>query len=94
MPRPARAGFVQAACHQFLAGAGLTVNQHARGGVAEAGDHLAQALDGGRMTDQARGERFLPRQPGAQVCHLERQATLLQRAGRWPRAVLARTASQ
>jgi hypothetical protein len=51
----ARAGFVQAAGDQFLAGAGFAVDQHVGGAVGQAGDHLrARAACRARVADQAR----------------------------------------
>ncbi|MCY1222239.1 hypothetical protein D9M69_520390 [compost metagenome] len=64
--RMALAGLVQAARHQFLAGAGLAVDQHVGVGAGEVGDQPAQALDRGRMADQAGFEFFASGQAFAQ----------------------------
>ncbi|MNY09150.1 hypothetical protein D3C86_1420470 [compost metagenome] len=80
MARAPAAGFVQAARHQFLAGAGLAVDQHVGGGVGQVGNHLAQPADGRRVADQPGGQRLAPGQPRTQFGHFQRQPALVESA--------------
>jgi len=77
---PARAGFVQAACDEFLAAAGFAVDEHVGGAVGEAGEHLAQLLHARRAADQLAFELVALGELAAQVAHFEDEAALFQGA--------------
>ena len=73
-----RAGLVQAARHQFLAAAGLALDQDVGGAVAQVRHQLAHPRHRRRATDQLGLEPVAAVQPGLELAQFQRQAALVQ----------------
>ncbi|MNQ84837.1 hypothetical protein D3C85_999770 [compost metagenome] len=71
---------MQAACNQFLAGAGLAFDQHVGRGIGNVGDQFPQVLHGRRATDDPPFEGVALGQLPTQRRDFSRQAALLQGA--------------
>ena len=76
----ARAGIVQAAGDQFLAGAGFAMDEDVRRAAAEGPDQPANAGHAGRVADQTGVEEVTLVELAAQLADLQHQPSFFQRA--------------